>query len=226
MRAYQKILGQIVLSLLLAWVAVEYLGRGTSLNIPSTDYSLDLGFWFYPFVVIVVLAATNAVNLTDGLDGLASGSMFFTSIAYTIIALLSVTQDVALLSHDYDLGVFAMAVAGGCLGFLRYNRHPARVFMGDTGSLALGGALAALAIFTKTEILLILIGGLYAVEALSVIIQVVSFKTTGKRVFKMAPLHHHFELAGWSETRVVYTFWTVSLLLGALGVFIYSGGLR
>jgi phospho-N-acetylmuramoyl-pentapeptide-transferase len=226
LRAYQKLLWQILLSVILAWISVRYLGRGTYVDIPFTSYSLELGLWYYPFTVVVVLAAANAVNLTDGLDGLASGCMFFTSISYTIIAMLSVTQGVGILAHDYDLGIFAMAVAGGCLGFLRFNHHPARVFMGDTGSLALGGALAALAILTKTELLLLLIGGVYVAETMSVIIQVISFKTTGKRVFKMAPLHHHYELIGWSETRVVYTFWSICLFLGALGVLIYSGGLR
>lgn len=226
LRAYQKFLAQVVLSVLFAWVAVHFLGRGTNLYIPFTYLHFDLGRWYYVLAVVVVLSATNAVNFTDGLDGLAAGCVFTSSIAYTAIAMLSITQGAAALTHDYDLGVFAMAVAGGCLGFLRFNHYPARVFMGDTGSIALGGALAALAILTRTELLLILMGGVYVLEVLSVIIQVVSFKTTGKRVFRMAPLHHHFELLGWSENRVVFTFWTVCAILGVLGVFSYTATLR
>ncbi|HWJ03412.1 MAG TPA: phospho-N-acetylmuramoyl-pentapeptide-transferase [Verrucomicrobiae bacterium] len=225
LRAYQKLLGQIFLAVSFAWVAVHFLKRGTDVQIPFTTLYFDLGWWYYPFAVVVVLAATNAVNFTDGLDGLASGCMFMSSLAYTAIAMLAVTQGLGVYTHDFDLGVFAMAVAGGCLGFLRYNHHPAKVFMGDTGSIALGGALASLAILTRTELLLILLGGLYAVEVLSVVIQVISFQTTGKRVFKMAPIHHHFELIGWSEKRVVYTFWAISLALGALSVFAYASTL-
>ncbi|HEX3015485.1 MAG TPA: phospho-N-acetylmuramoyl-pentapeptide-transferase [Desulfobacteria bacterium] len=222
LRAYQKLLGQVLMAVFLAWVAVHYLGRGTAVNFPFINKSFTLGLWYYPFAVVVVLAATNAVNLTDGLDGLASGSVFFSSIAYAVIAKLAVTQNaVGIWAHDNDLLIFALAVAGGCLGFLWFNRHPAKVFMGDSGSLALGSALAALAILTRTELLLILIGGLYVVEALSVIIQVISFQTTGKRVFKMSPLHHHFELSGWREQKVVVVFWLISLALGALGVLGY-----
>jgi len=224
LRAYQKLLAQSLLALAFTWVAIQYLGRGTEINIPFTSLSVDLGGWYYLFGVIVVLATTNAVNFTDGLDGLAAGCVFFSSLAYAAIGTLAVTQGV--FSHDKDLTIFALALAGGCLGFLRFNYHPARVFMGDTGSLALGGALASLVILTKTELLFILIGGVYVAEMLSVVIQVISFQTTGKRVFRMSPLHHHFELLGWSENKVVFTFWAVSLLLGGLGVLIYTSTLR
>lgn len=224
LRAYQKLLAQMILALVFAWFAVQYLGRGTDINIPFTLVSLDLGVWYYPFAVVVVLATTNAVNFTDGLDGLAAGCVLFTSLAYAAIGTLAVTQ--GFFSHDKDLTVFALAVAGGCLGFLRFNYHPARVFMGDTGSLALGGALASLTILTKTELLFIVIGGVYAVEMLSVVIQVISFQTTGKRVFRMSPLHHHFELLGWSEKKIVFTFWAACLILGGLGVLTYTSTLR
>ncbi len=226
LRAYQKFLAQVMLSIVFAWVAVNYLGRGTDIAIPFTYLRIDLGHWYYLFAIVVVLATTNAVNFTDGLDGLASGCVFTTSIAYSVIALMAITQGVGILTHDFDLGVYAVALAGACLGFLRFNHHPAQVFMGDTGSLALGGALASLAILTKTELLLVLMGGIYVLEVLSVIIQVASFKIRGKRVFKMATLHHHFELVGWSETRVVYTFWTVCAALGAIGVISYTAMLR
>jgi phospho-N-acetylmuramoyl-pentapeptide-transferase len=146
---------------------------------------------------------SNAVNLTDGLDGLASGTVAISASTYAVVCLL--------LGHA-DLAIFATAVAAACVAFLRFNAHPAKVFMGDTGSLALGGAMAALGILTHTEILLALIGLIFMCETASVIIQVASFKSTGKRVFRMSPIHHHFELGGWSEWKVVFVFWTVQLV--------------
>lgn len=151
------------------------------------------------------------MNLTDGLDGLVSG---ITAIAFGAFAVLAWNQS------QMELAIFSVAVVGAVLGFLVFNAHPAKVFMGDTGSLALGGAIAALAILTKLEILLILIGGVFVIETLSVILQVASFKTTGKRIFRMSPLHHHYELAGWSEWRVVVTFWSVGLIFAILGIYI------
>lgn len=223
LRAYQKLIGQIALAFALTWSAVQLLGRGTDLIIPFTAIHLELGWFYYPFVAFIIVGITNAVNLTDGLDGLASGTTLISALCYMLIALLGVTQGggVAVLAHESDLAVFAVAVAGGCLGFLRFNKYPARVFMGDTGSLALGGALVGLAVLTKTELILLLLGGVYVIEAFSVIIQVISFKTTGKRVFKMSPIHHHFELSGWNEWRVVLTFWAASLVLGLLGIMAY-----
>ena len=159
----------------------------------------------------MIVGARTAVNLTDGLDGLAAGSCAITSVAYVVIA-------VAL--GYVNFAVFSAALTGACLGFLFYNQHPAKMFMGDTGSLALGGALAAMAILTKTELLLILAGGLYVIEALSVIIQVLSFKTRGVRVFKMSPIHHHFELSGWSEVKVVTVFWSFSALMAILAIIV------
>lgn len=216
LKAREKILGQLIFAAGLAVVAVFQLGRGTDYIIPFSGLitpggiGFDLGWWpFFGLTVIVLLGTSNGVNLTDGLDGLAAGATIFTSIAFVILA---------LLSGKVGTAVVLAAVAGGCLGFLFYNRHPAKVFMGDTGSLALGGALGAAAVVTRSELLLVVIGGLYVLETLSVIIQVISFKTTGKRVFRMSPLHHHFELSGWSEKRVVRTFWFLSLLFSALGV--------
>ncbi len=157
------------------------------------------------------MGTANAVNLTDGLDGLLAGSSAVAFGAYAVIASAYSMADVA---------VFCAATVGAVLGFLVFNAHPAKVFMGDTGSLALGGALAAVAVLTKTELLLALIGGLFVIEALSVIIQVISFKARGKRVFRMSPIHHHFELGGWSEWRVVVTFWLVSVLFAGAGLYL------
>ena len=160
----------------------------------------------------MLVGTTNAVNLTDGLDGLAAGSMAVASLGFVAVC---------LYFGKTNLAIFSFACFGACVAFLKFNYHPAKVFMGDTGSLALGGVLAALGILTKTELLLIILGGLFVIETLSVIIQVTSFKTTGKRVFLMSPIHHHFELCGWSEKRIVITFALVSALFNAfaLGLF-------
>jgi len=211
--ARDKLLGQFILSSLLAWVSVNYLGRGTDLIIPFLGKSLDLGWAYLPFVVIVAIGTTNAVNLTDGLDGLAAGVTLFVALGYVLLGFgLSL----------YSVTIFSTALVGSCLGFLVFNIYPAKVFMGDTGSLALGGALAALAVVTKTELFLPILGGIYVIETISVIIQVISFKLTGQRVFLMSPLHHHFELKGWSEQKVVFTFWTAAAGLVVLGLMIHS----
>ena len=157
----------------------------------------------------MIVGATNAVNLTDGLDGLAAGSCAITSVAYVVIAVA--------LGYG-SIAVFGAALAGACLGFLFYNQHPAKLFMGDTGSLALGGGLAAMAVLTKTEILLIPAGALYVMEALSVILQVISFKTRGVRIFKMSPIHHHFEMCGWSEIKICGVFSLVTVIFGILSL--------
>lgn len=220
LRAYQKLIGQFGLAFILLWVSVKWLGRGTDVAIPFTGIHWELGWFYYVLISLVIVVMTNAVNLTDGLDGLAAGSTLLAGASYVVIALLAAIHGggVAVLAHETDMAVFAAALAGGCLGFLRFNTYPARVFMGDTGSLALGGALVSLAVLTKSELVLILIGGLFAAEALSVIIQVFSFQTTGKRVFRMSPLHHHFELVGWSEWKVVLVFWFVALVCAMLGI--------
>jgi len=222
LRAYQKLIGQFVLAFFLSYTAVHALGRGTEVAIPFTSIHVELGPLYYLLAMIAIVGMTNAVNLTDGLDGLASGTSLIASLAYVAIALYAMAQGAgAILGRETDLAVFAAAVAGGTLGFLRFNAYPARVFMGDTGSLALGGAIAALAVLTRGELVMVILGGVFVIEALSVIIQVITFKTTGKRVFRMSPLHHHFELMGWSEWRVVLTFWGAALLCGVLGVASY-----
>lgn len=209
LKAREKLLGQIAFAVILAWYAVHSLGRGTDVLLPLVGGSLDLGYLYYPFVVLVVVGTTNAVNLTDGLDGLAAGITFFVSIGLLLLTLLVQATEVA---------VFAAALAGACLAFLKYNSYPAKVFMGDTGSLALGGAIAAIAVVTKLELFLPLLGGIYVIEALSVIIQVIFFKSTGRRIFKMSPIHHHFELVGWPERKVVRIFWLGSVGMVLLGI--------
>ncbi len=211
LRPRQKLLGQIIMAVVVTFVGTQFLGMTTELWIPFVDISFDLSYLYYVLVFFVLVGTTNAVNLTDGLDGLASGTVAVAAIAYTLVSL------------HFGMGAlasFCVAVAAASVAFLRFNHHPAKVFMGDTGSLALGGALAAAAILTKTELLLVIIGGVFVMEALSVIIQVISFQTTGKRVFLMSPIHHHFELMGWKETRVVHTFWAVGAVLAAIGVWI------
>ncbi len=213
LKARQKLLGQIIMALALAYIATTYMGRGTDLWIPVLGIQIDFGPLYYLLIFLVLVGTTNAVNLTDGLDGLAAGTTAVAASAYAVIA---------MSFGKMDLAVFCAALVGACLGFLKYNGYPARVFMGDTGSLALGGALASVAVMTKTELLLVIVGGVFVVEALSVIIQVTSFKTTGKRVFKMSPLHHHFELLGWSETKVVTAFWFTGILFSLAALAILS----
>jgi phospho-N-acetylmuramoyl-pentapeptide-transferase len=187
------------------------MGFSTDVSVPFTDYSLELGYFYALFIVFWLVGFSNAVNLTDGLDGLVSGTG---AIAFGAFAVLAWNQS------QYEISIFSVAVVGAVLGFLVFNAHPAKVFMGDTGSLALGGAIAAIAILTKLELILIIIGGVFVIETLSVILQVISFKTTGKRIFRMSPLHHHYELLGWSEWRVVVTFWSVGLLFAIIGIYI------
>jgi phospho-N-acetylmuramoyl-pentapeptide-transferase len=208
LRAWQKLLAEILLAALFAFLAVKCAGRGTSVLVPFGGV-FDLGP-AYPFlVVLIVVAATNAVNLTDGLDGLAAGSVCLSALGYVGMGLLALAPQLPL-SGGTAAFAFAAALAGACPAFLIFNRFPAKVFMGDCGSLALGGALAGLAVLTGTELYLLPLGILYVLEALSVIAQVVSFKTRGKRVLRMAPLHHHFELGGWPEKKVVRLFWAIS----------------
>lgn len=185
---------------------------------------VELGWFFVPFAVVVVVGAANAVNLTDGLDGLAAGPIAIAAGCFGIIAYLSgnaVFAEYLQLHYVRDAGelaVFCGALVGGTLGFLWYNASPAQIFMGDTGSLSLGGALGAVSVITKHELVLAIVGGLFVLETVSVIVQVVSFKLTGRRVFRMAPLHHHFEQKGWSETTVVVRFWIIAILLALAGL--------
>lgn len=209
LNARTKLVWQLVISILLAWTAINYCHLSTKVFIPLTNVKLDLGWGYYIFVLIIVWGTTNGVNLTDGLDGLAAGTITIVAMAYA---------GIAFKQNRLDLAIFCAAVGGACIGFLWYNSFPAEIFMGDTGSLGFGGAIAALAILTKTELLLVLIGGIYVIEALSVIVQVVSFKYfNGHRVFKMAPLHHHFEMQGWSETKVMIRFWIIAAVLAGTG---------
>ena len=216
--AKQKLLGQFILATVFCYCITEIMVVPTTLWIPVVDTQLQLGWGYYVLAFLIIVGATNAVNLTDGLDGLAGGTSAVAAIAFSVIGLMaaSMTNSIGAESVAY----FGAIVAAVCLGFLVYNVNPAKVFMGDTGSLALGGAFAAMAILTKTELLLVVIGGIFVMEALSVIIQVISFKTRGVRVFKMSPIHHHFELSGWAEQTVVNRFWFGGAVLAIIGVLL------
>ena len=218
-----KLVGQFVIATVFGLVAVNVMGIAPTVEIPFV-YTFDLGVltthfgsvevpWLYIlFVDILLMGMCNAVNLTDGLDGLAAG---------TVMIVMIVMAAIAYRSDMLDSAIFAAALAGACVGFLWFNSFPADIFMGDTGSLALGMALGCLAVFTKSEFIVLVIGGLFVAEALSVMIQVFYYKKTHKRIFLMAPLHHHFEKKGWSETKVVVRFWIVSGVLAALGFAVY-----
>lgn len=216
-----------LVSVIAAFLIIHYTKAplNTGLTIPFfKNVLIPLGVFFFPWVILVVVGSANAVNITDGLDGLAAGTVMIALSCFALIAYLvsnTVFANYLQLHHvanSGDIAVIAASLIGGCLGFLWYNAPPAQVFMGDTGSLALGGALGTIAVITKHEFVLVIIGGLFVVETLSVIIQVVSFKTTGKRVFKMAPLHHHFEKKGWPETTVFIRFMIIALVLALLGL--------
>jgi phospho-N-acetylmuramoyl-pentapeptide-transferase len=219
---------QIVLSLAIGTLlyAMSYQGLfSTQLVFPFVKtFAPMLGMLFPLFVALVLTGASNAVNLTDGLDGLAIGSFLVASTTFMILAyaagnaIVADYLDIANVKQAGELTIFCGALVGASLGFLWYNGHPAEVFMGDVGSMALGGALGTIAILIKQEFMLVIVGGLFVVEALSVIVQVASFKSRGKRVFRMAPLHHHFELSGWSEMKVVIRFWIVAIIFALLGL--------
>ena len=211
LRAYQKFGLQTILSVILAVYLANYTEGSTSVYIPFADIYVNFGIWYIPFVVFVVLAMTNAVNLTDGLDGLASGVTAFISLFFAVAGFTY-----GIVTGAY----FCSAMCGACLGFLVFNRNPAKVFMGDTGSLALGGGLAAAAILMKLELLLPIVGLLYVIEALSVVLQVGYFKISGgKRIFKMAPIHHHFDKCGFREVQVVAGFWIFAVICCVAGFF-------
>ncbi|MCI1943710.1 phospho-N-acetylmuramoyl-pentapeptide-transferase [Clostridium luticellarii] len=208
LRAYQKMILLLITSAIFACYSATNPDIGTSIIVPFLHRTWDLGKFYIPFIIVYFAATTNAVNLTDGLDGLATS---VTLLVMTFLALVSFA-----MGH-ITLAVFCAVLAGALLGFLRYNAFPAKVFMGDTGSLALGGAVAAVAMILKLPLLVIIIGGIYVIEALSVILQVASFKLTGKRIFKMSPIHHHFELSGWHETKVVSIFCIITVILCLFG---------
>lgn len=215
LRAREKLAGQLIMAAAVTFIGNRWIGLSTELWLPFITATVDLGVFYYILVFFVLVGTTNAVNLTDGLDGLATGTVAVAAVTYAIVC-------VSL--GKAALAAFCAATAAAAVAFLRFNAHPARVFMGDTGSLALGGALAAAAILTKTELLLIVIGGVFVVEALSVIIQVISFQTTGRRVFRMSPLHHHFELGGWAETKVVRVFWLAGAVSSVVALLILKAG--
>jgi phospho-N-acetylmuramoyl-pentapeptide-transferase len=197
------------------WLLVtEYVGLEDTLRLRFVDASVDLGF-AYPVMIFLVLAgATNGVNLTDGLDGLAAGCCAIVLLAFTAMTFITTGQK--------DLALLSACLVGACVGFLWFNSFPAAVFMGDTGSLGLGGAIAALAVLTKTELLLVIIGGIFVIEALSVAIQVFAFQRFRRRIFLMAPIHHHFELLAWSETKIILRFWIVAAICSAIGFTLYQ----
>ena len=246
--ARQKLFGQILVALGAALAIKYYPGLRFELNLPngpatgsiitptSTQVpvlgALDLGWFFFPFVIAVIVGATNAVNLTDGLDGLAAGTMAVAANPFLLFSyvcgniIFARHLGIAFIPGTGELAVMCAAIVGGCLGFLWHNAHPASVFMGDTGSLALGGALASIAVCTKTEIFLAIVGGIFVAEALSVMLQVSYFKITkGKRIFKMSPIHHHFELCGWAEEKVVIRFWIAGVMLALFGLTLFAARL-
>jgi phospho-N-acetylmuramoyl-pentapeptide-transferase len=207
-----KLLLQVPLVALAVFIALRWGGVDTTLTLPFVREGLAIGGFYYVFAFFLIAGFSNAVNLTGGLDGLAAGTVAVAMFAYA---------GIAFLRGETDLAVLASCLTGACVGFLWYNTHPATVFMGDTGSLALGAGLAGIAVATEMEILLLLIGGLFVIEALSVTIQVISFRFFHQRVFLMAPLHHHFELKGWSETKIIVRFWIVAAILAAAGFALY-----
>jgi len=227
--AKEKFIAQFVVALL-AGLAIAYLpsihnNYSTALTLPFIkNFRPDLGWAYIPFIMIIMVGASNAVNLTDGLDGLAIGSTLIAAVTYTVLTYaaghfrIADYLHIAWVPQTGELAVFCGAMVGASLGFLWFNAHPAEIFMGDVGSLALGGAIGCLAVMIKQEILLVFVGGLFVLEALSVIIQVISFKTTGRRVFRMSPLHHHFELSGWRETKVVVRFWIIAIIFALLSL--------
>lgn len=209
LRAYQKLIGQISFAFILVYYAYTNSNIGSIVHIPYTNIMFDLGVWYIPFMMFMVVAVVNGANLTDGLDGLSSSVTLIIGVFFVIV-----TYGLGMT----DLSIFCGALAGGLLGFLRYNSHPAQVFMGDTGSLALGGAVSAIAVLLKVPFLIVIVGIIYVLESLSVVLQVGYFKLTGgKRLFKMAPLHHHFELVGWHETKVVAVFSIITAIFCLLG---------
>ena len=210
-----KLLLQAALAFGLWYVARHSIGLESSLELRISDASLNIPDWLYPVVVFLVIAgSSNAVNLSDGLDGLAAGCCAIVLLAYTAITFIT--------TGEHDLSLLSATLVGGCIGFLWFNAFPASIFMGDTGSLGLGGAIGALAVMTQTEILLIITGGIFVIEALSVALQVAAFKAFRRRVLLMAPVHHHFELLAWSETKIMLRFWIIAAVCSGIGFTLYQ----
>lgn len=213
-----RMFGLLIVAAILVWVSVDVVGLPTTLTVPLLDRSFEIGIVaFFVVVFLVVSGFANAVNLTDGLDGLAAGVCAMVLLSYTAIA---------FVSEQRDLAIFGATLVGACVGFLWFNSFPAAVFMGDTGSYALGGAIAAMAVMTKTELLLIVIGAILVAEALSVIIQVIVFKRFRRRVFLMTPVHHHFEMAAWSETKIIVRFWLLAAMFAGVGFTLFFRDLQ
>ena len=222
-----KIVWQIILSLVAVFLLIKYGNNEHLKNLYFPFFknlTLHLGLFFIPFVIFIIVGSSNAVNLTDGLDGLATVPVILVALSFTLICYVvgnTVFSEYLQIPYVVNVGeasVFCGSIVGACLGFLWYNAPPAKIFMGDTGSLSLGGSLGAVSIISKHEIVLAIVGGLFVLETVSVIIQVVSFKLTGRRVFMMAPLHHHFEKKGWPESTVVIRFWIISIILALIGL--------
>lgn len=218
--AMRKLLGQVTLGVIIAVYIMKFTPIPPMISIPFVKHLiLNLGIFYILFVVLVLTSATNAVNLTDGLDGLAIGCTIVAAIAYAVLSYITGNfkaadyLNVFYLQGAGELAVFCSAMVGAGLGFLWFNSYPANVFMGDTGSLALGGGIGVVAIFIKKELLLFLVGGIFVIEALSVVLQVIWFKTTKKRLFLMAPIHHHFQLLGWQESKITIRFWIVAIMM-------------
>jgi phospho-N-acetylmuramoyl-pentapeptide-transferase len=227
LRAYQKFGLQIVASLAVGLFLYKFSGdlQATYLSVPFMKrLLLDLGWFYIPFVAVVMVGSSNAVNLTDGLDGLAIGLVGIAATANAVIVYLGGNKIIAdylkilYIPGSGELSIFCGAMVGASLGFLWYNTHPAEVFMGDVGSLSLGGALGTLAVVTKHELILIITGGIFVMETVSVAMQVASFKLTGKRIFRMAPIHHHFEQIGWPESKVIVRFWIIGIILALISI--------
>ena len=218
LRARTKLIVTIAISFWLWWVATQKVGLSPQVRFRFVDLNIDLGPLYPVFIYLVVAGATTAVNFADGLDGLAAGCTAIVLLAYIGITYIT--------NGEIDMTVLAACLVGACIAFLWFNSFPASIFMGDTGALGLGGAIAGLAIMTQTEVILILLGGVFVIEVVSVIIQVFSFRLFRKRVFLMTPIHHHFELAGWSETKIILRFWIVAAACAAIGFTVYQLSIR
>ncbi len=219
LRARSKLVVTILISIGLWWIATQKAGISSSVPLRFVGASIDFGPFFPVFIYLVVAGTTTGVNFADGLDGLCAGCVAITLLAYIGITFITGVG-------DHGLTLLAACLVGSCIGFLWFNSFPASIFMGDTGALGLGGAIAGLAIMTRTEFLLILLGGIFVIEVLSVVIQVVSFQSFRKRVFLMAPIHHHFELKAWSDAKILLRFWIVAVACGAIGFVVYQQSLR
>ena len=227
LKSSYKFIGQIIISVITLVILIKYSSHEFLFNLYFPFFKnliWDMGFFFIIFGLFVIIGASNAVNLTDGLDGLATVPVMLVALSFTLISyvvgntIFSEYLQIQYIPDVGELSIFCGSVVGACLGFLWYNAPPAKIFMGDTGSLSLGGSLAAIAIIVKHEIVLAIIGGLFVLETVSVIIQVASYKLTGKRIFKMAPIHHHFEKKGWAESTIVIRFWIIAIILALVGL--------